>query len=101
MTFITSTFSLFASHFSNLDGSPSPKTSAERIKICVPVKSEEIKCYCVKNDNDNSKSYIPFIVEITDSNEFNIYKSSNLPLPEDYIIEKIRSLLKIFYFDIK
>lgn len=53
-----------------------------------------IKCYCVKNDNDNSKSYIPFIVEITDSDKFNIYKLSSLPVPEDYIIEKIKSLFK-------
>ena len=56
-----------------------------------------IKCYLVdKNFSTDKKVYIPFIVEITEKNNYHIYKEDGytVPVPDEVIINKLKKLLQ-------
>lgn len=53
-----------------------------------------IKCYCVDTaTNQYKRAHIPFIIEITDKDNYHIYKSNKLPLSDEKIIEIVKKLL--------
>lgn len=57
-----------------------------------------IKCYLVsKNFNVNKKAYIPLIIEITDKDNYHIYKEDGytVPIPDEAIMNKLRKLLSM------
>ena len=54
-----------------------------------------IKCYLVdKNFSTDKKVYIPFIVEITEKNNYHIYKEDGYTVPDKVIINKLKKLLQ-------